>query len=730
MTPLSIRIRNFLSIKTLQFDFPEGIWLIDGFDVDRQRYCAAGKSAFMNALCLALFDEIPTGDDSYRLEEVVNDDATEPMEVEFVFRVRDREIKVTRTRFKKDASFGFSVNGEPDTGDQKGRQTRLEKLLGFNYKQFLAVAYLSQKDKTRFIDLSNTEKKRFLSSILDLSVFDRAYALSKQDNDSAHTKAEHLAGQIEQTRSQMALRLKEIETIQLERQAHLSQIETDRARLTKENESYQRAMADIRVAIDEGHREWKAKQDQLRSELVKQEDLERLLRGQLDDARIRLDADRVLIRTDMARVQQEISGIAKNTENERKRLQECLAVEQQRRSSLQQKEAGFCKAADMLSANRAEQGVLRGRLAEIDALLGRPRDQTTCEMCGQPITDQHQIRHDERLRADRTTAESKLTELISKEKTLQSIMDERPQLQSELDQCQGLIGSWNEQIKQLDGNDRVTAYQTELRLLDGKLSQVPSELIQLERDIAACVTAIGRLSQQLREPDRADAELIPRLNDLERRIERNNISIEQLGQRGIIYEDRLGRAREDHARLEASLKDACSEQDRAVLEIAITAQCKEIFSPAGVRSFIFGTMIQQLNERIDYYLDMLWDGTIKFRYSLDDNGDFSGYAEYGGKRRNIALVSGGERKSISLAVDVALMDIVRDRAGSFPELLFVDEGLEWLDTPGKQTVMEFFKEILPQRGRIYVIDHSSEFKTSFHQVIRMIKDKNETRLER
>lgn len=91
-----------------------------------------------------------------------------------------------------------------------------------------------------------------------------------------------------------------------------------------------------------------------------------------------------------------------------------------------------------------------------------------------------------------------------------------------------------------------------------------------------------------------------------------------------------------------------------------------------------------------------------------------------GKEVKLKSLSGGQQASIELAVDLAVADTIKKRKGTSFGWIFLDEAMDGLDVNTKSQILEMVKQFCD--GQIIVIDHSTEIKESFNQVIEVEYD--------
>ena len=84
---------------------------------------------------------------------------------------------------------------------------------------------------------------------------------------------------------------------------------------------------------------------------------------------------------------------------------------------------------------------------------------------------------------------------------------------------------------------------------------------------------------------------------------------------------------------------------------------------------------------------------------------------YTGKIRPVATLSGGESFMASLALALALSDVVQERSGGIQlDTLFVDEGFGSLDQESSQLAIDILVDLQSTGRTIGIISHVSELK--------------------
>jgi DNA repair exonuclease SbcCD ATPase subunit len=140
----------------------------------------------------------------------------------------------------------------------------------------------------------------------------------------------------------------------------------------------------------------------------------------------------------------------------------------------------------------------------------------------------------------------------------------------------------------------------------------------------------------------------------------------------------------------------------------------------GIKSVMLDSVTPFLNKRANHYLNRLADSSIEVKFTtqqklksgemrdkfsvgvINHNGD----DDYKGN-------SGGEKRRIDVAVNMALQDLVLSRSNKRLDLVVYDEVFEGLDAVGSEAVIELLQEKASEVGSILVITHNDSLKQLF-----------------
>jgi len=170
----------------------------------------------------------------------------------------------------------------------------------------------------------------------------------------------------------------------------------------------------------------------------------------------------------------------------------------------------------------------------------------------------------------------------------------------------------------------------------------------------------------------------------------------------------------DIAKLEADLNAAATHASEREDAATLAGEAAKVFGPAGVRAHILDTVTPFLNERTSEYLGALADGNINATWStlaknakgeLKEKFNIEVVHAKGGD--TFKLLSGGEKRKVRLATNLALQDMVASRAEKPIGLWIGDEIDDALDDAGLERLMGVLEKKAKERGTVMVISHHS-----------------------
>lgn len=149
---------------------------------------------------------------------------------------------------------------------------------------------------------------------------------------------------------------------------------------------------------------------------------------------------------------------------------------------------------------------------------------------------------------------------------------------------------------------------------------------------------------------------------------------------------------ESIADLEESLKKNEEINDNLNGESIVLGRLSEVLGPRGIQQFLFISVIRQIEEIANNYLNVLADGGIQL--SLQGEWDTEKIikkvlvraADGELRERGLAQLSGGQWRRVSLSLDLAFSEVVRRKGSLRCSLIVMDEILTHLDASGREAV--------------------------------------------
>ncbi len=434
MIPLRLKLSGFLSYRDpVEIDFTTfELACISGQN-------GAGKSSLLDAITWALFGQARKRDDT-----LVNA-ASEAAEVVFTFNYEENSYRVQRllTRGKSTVLEFQILDGErwrPLTeATLRATQARLESILRLDYDTFVNASFFLQGKADQFTQQKASERKRILSSILGLEMWETykertaerrkllESELNNLDGRLAEVNAElseetqrkerlaELEAQLDQliaTRKTQETALEQIKKMSasLAEQRKLvealgSALERSRRDLTtlearlaaREAESATQAdLVQRAVEVEAAYRSWLAarealeKWDSAAAQFRESEKRRQPFLDEINAEKARLEQEREALREQSSAIRVQSEAIV-NLKTEIKNLEQALA-ELETKVALRAEADGKLRTArerfvELEGENKRlkiEMDELKGRIDRISQLEG-----ATCPLCGQALTETH-----------------------------------------------------------------------------------------------------------------------------------------------------------------------------------------------------------------------------------------------------------------------------------------------------------------------------------------------------
>ena len=194
MRPHKLTLEGFTSFRDkVELDFSG----LDLFAITGPT--GAGKSSLIDAICFALYGQVPRVGDDYK--QLISHGA-ERLSVMLEFGVGKERYRVVRTaRPDKPSQQRLErITGdaaEPIADRVKEIRAEVDRILGLDYDGFTRSVVLPQGQFDAFLKGEPKERRKILVALLNLTVYERMQQLANQRSSAAKTEAEFIKRQLE-----------------------------------------------------------------------------------------------------------------------------------------------------------------------------------------------------------------------------------------------------------------------------------------------------------------------------------------------------------------------------------------------------------------------------------------------------------------------------------------------------------------------------------------------------
>lgn len=332
-----------------------------------------------------------------------------------------------------------------------------------------------------------------------------------------------------------------------------------------------------------------------------------------------------------------------------------------------------------LRAGRTNLGVTRVGLVKA---FNKLHTETNCYVCGAPLNAEH------------------------REKEMASLKKQIEEVDMKVSQFEQAITPYeNEEARllevQQEASRKYQEVQQNYNAINSKLNGLQNSLSGLDRNVAIQQTKITGIEQGLAQLKQV---AVPKLD-----------------------EARLAEIEKEKEGIKGQLVEAKKDVDQYKILV------NEVFSNKGIRSAVLDLVTPFLNERANYYLNILSGADIEIIFStqtttstgnLTDKFDLEVINGSGGS--TYQSNSEGEKKRIDLAISFAIQDLVQSKANIAVNFGLYDECFDGLDSVGCENVIKILQERQKEVSSIFVITHNSDLKPLFENVITIKKEQGQS----
>lgn len=247
-----IRVRNFLSIKDIEFNFEthSGMNYIFGHNKDVGKEYAkngAGKSAlFGDALLFALFGK--TGKNLKKVN-IVNRIVGKKCVGEVWFTTNGKEYHIINGASPTFCTIEVKIDGEWENISKSTMvesQTYLtDEILRSTYLMFKKMNVLSIGDNESIYEMSKASKRDFIENVFNLNVFGEMFKMVKVDYNKLDKIILQEQAKFTQLEKDVIIYSEKIKTFQKEKDKSIASLNSQIKEITKQNKSLKSDSVDI-----------------------------------------------------------------------------------------------------------------------------------------------------------------------------------------------------------------------------------------------------------------------------------------------------------------------------------------------------------------------------------------------------------------------------------------------------------------------------------------------------
>lgn len=263
------------------------------------------------------------------------------------------------------------------------------------------------------------------------------------------------------------------------------------------------------------------------------------------------------------------------------------------------------------------------------------------------------------------------------------------------------------------------------RQAEEKIASLKEQLIEysgLQEEKQQILDVQTQLKAKMRQESDAYDKASKQIIDLERAITERKMQQERL-------KDIANRAERASSKI-TILKDTIANCHQMIQsnkkELELLETVAALLSPTGAPAYIMDSVVDVFNDKMSEYVNMIWPNatysiqTFKETKAGEVRAKFSEQLVIGGQKTSVGSLSGGEFRCMSLAMDFAVVDVLESMFSMRVNPIMLDEPFEGLDASNRERVVELLEKIATNR-QVMVIDHASEAKAMFSDVVKIVK---------
>lgn len=681
----TLKVQNFLSIRNVEINLENrGLLLINGKNNDNESLNnnGSGKSSLLESIIFALYGRTLRG---LKGDEVVHNITGKNTRVSLEIEDDDGS-NYTIVRYRKHASnknqsviFKDNVNITPKS--ESDFNDLVVKILQSDFVTFTA-SLLYSSESFKFTMATDAEIKKAFDTMLNLDIFSKCL-------DKVREEIKKVDGKLFQYDSKIEAYAERIESIDVK----LKSSEEDRKKYDTElDEKLEKLSVEATSVIDDIEELQKS---------VKTQDFE------LDEYQEKLIESESYLKA-VRKKATKLNDLKDELSEAKSHIIELKSSIKSWDSTIDNNEHEIGKFTKQIQSSQSKIEALEGKIEQLNEQIGSP-----CPTCGKPM-DEDSIKsvkeeYMERIQEHVDNIDSYNESIASCKESISSAEVSKKNINKCLNtseqnkiKIEEKIGKFNKLEQEIEKAEEVVKQNNKQVLSCENMINMTKKEIELKKSL------LKNKYKELKELEGSENPFDKIINDL------NNEKESIIEESAFMHDDSI------------NLRKA--KDDLLFWQSA--------YSNQGIKSFILDDITPFLNERANFYLGKLTSGRIEVVFSTktklksgEEREKFSVDVinKDGGSKYNSN--SGGERKRIDLAINMALQDLVANRSSKKINIAIFDEVFDTLDEKGVEGVVELLQEMSNSKSTILVVSHNEALKSYFTNSITMVKTDGYSRIK-
>jgi len=324
-------------------------------------------------------------------------------------------------------------------------------------------------------------------------------------------------------------------------------------------------------------------------------------------------------------------------------------------------------------------------------------------------------------------------EILALEKNLTKLESEIDRYREEKDKIKLDIKSSEEDLKYLPEKcDKCGRFYSS-KEKEEQISRIKLDLIKLRKTYENKIATIGALKRQIKEVEKNIAsanKLLENITSCKSAIKELDVilkSIEELNDKVEIHKNRIQEIKE--RKLENNIEKLSVELRDLKIQLRVKAVnlkriqrdvktyewlIRDPLSNAGLKVFIFNRMLDDVNERLEFYTKFIDFQVFFFMDMKSANKDLETYVFKNKEPVPYDDLSGGQQQTVDIVSAFAIHDVVSDTKEC--SLLVMDEIFESLDKDNIEIITDLIQD-KAQSKCLYLVTHRAEFNPTNANII-------------